>query len=72
MRHAHEITYTYKQSTINLLELLTIYHNLIIRALFKKSWMFAQTSKYEPVHEVSNNVVCVTSKATDLSRIRAV
>ena len=27
--------------------------------------VFSQSERYEPVHEISNNVVCATSKASD-------
>ena len=34
-------------------------------AKFKKSQNCGQSKKNEPVHGISNNVVCVTSKASD-------
>ena len=30
-----------------------------------KSTHYAETKKNEPVHEISNNLVCATSKASD-------
>ena len=36
-----------------------------IRNLFLTAKFLKQGYRYEPVHEISNNVVCATSKASD-------
>ena len=38
---------------------------VILSPLNKKKYKQEKKSKYEPVHEISNNVVCATSKALD-------
>ena len=36
-----------------------------VRHLIAHNFHLKQQLKYEPVHEISNNVVCATSKASD-------